>query len=492
VNAAIRRPGALAAALAAALLAPAALAQSALTSAGTTVQGYGFSTLTAGGTLTWPWAYGDSMGVKDVGGLGEVLVFGWNGTRVAAAKTGNGGATWTAVNPPVALGEPAGTGVNAWGPKSVVQTSDGKVHLLSVSSGGVWHYSRIALQRAGGAVTGFTVEQDLVPLATPSPPVEFRGHLLAVRDAAGNERIAFVYHDSTGGLNARSRVQVTTVAAGVAPAAASDFATIGGAAVSGTNDVVYSTTIGAADAVQNWGSHCYTSLPAQDGATRDLYVFLGAVNTGDNPSMSPIKAIRLVASGTAWTVDASIPPFGTSGTTAALSLCGARGTRSGVWVAYNDVAAGITVDKLAAGGKRTANAVPRPGTPANAFAMCALGVAADESQVFMGWLVGGSPVGAVFTGGSWYALAPGGAAGDWGTAATIGWDAGLTWAGIGADGALHAATDSTTSAAPTAAPQGTGAPALRGWHLLVAAAALAAAGVRLALPRRAPPPAAPP
>jgi hypothetical protein len=409
-----------------------------------TVQGYGFGALTSGSTLKWPWAYGDAMGFQDGGGNREVLVFGWNGTRVAAVKSGDAGASWTAVNPSVSLGEPTSTGVNAWGPKSVVQTSDGKVHVLSVSAAGTWHYSRVTLVRTAGSVTGYTLDVGPVALTTPSPPFEFRGHLLPVRDAAGNERIAFVYHDSTGGLNARSRVQVTTPAAGTAPTSASHFQTIAGTAISGTNDVVYSAAISGMDTTQNWGSHCYTSLPAQDGATRDLYVFLGGVNTGDNPSMSPIKAVRLAASGTTWTVDTSIPAFGTSGTTAPLALCAARGTATGVWVAYNDVASGITIDKLSGAGIRTPNIVPRPGTPSDAFAMCAMGVASDESQVFMGWLIGSSRVSAVYTRGAWKKLSPTGTVGDWGTAGTAGWDTGLTWAGVsGTDGALSAATISS-------------------------------------------------
>ena len=387
--------------------------------------------LNDGSRLVQGWSIGGTLILKDNGGS-DLFGFFWNGTSWTLVRSGDSGASWSYVESTSAFGDPA-LATLSWGLQEIAQDSAGNVHLLSYNgSYSAWHYARVSLTRTSGAISAFSVAvQDIaIPGTFHSPDI--RGHVLDVEDASGNERIAICIHDMTsGGAASATHVQVTSGAAGITPSASTDFVTIGGSAVSGTSDVVYTQTPVSYNPVHN-----YTSLMGQDGSTRDLWVFVGGINTGDDPGLSPIKAVWLKASSTTWTVDTSVPSFGNSGSGSALAVQDCRGTSSGVWLFYEDCSNGLTIDKFAGGTRtRTPNVVPHPDTSANAWAYGNLAVSPDETKVFVGYnlsldLATYTDTLAYWNGSSWtkYTLTP---LGDsWGTLGTGGWPNGLVWGWI--------------------------------------------------------------
>jgi len=386
--------------------------------------------LNDGATLLQGWSIGSALILKDSGGT-DLFGFFWNGASWTLVRSGDLGASWSYVKSGSPVGDAAVTSLS-WGLQEIAQDSAGNVHLLSYNgSASAWHYARVSLTRsAGGSITGFSVPVQGVALPGSFYSPDIRGHILDVKDAGGNERIALCIHDMTIDAKASAtHVQVTSVAAGIAPAAPADFVTIGGAAVTGANDVVYEQVPTAYNPVHN-----YTSLMAQDGGAKDLWVFVGGINTGDDPDLSPIKPVWLQASGATWTANTSLSSFGNSGSGSALAVQDCRGTASGVWLFYEDCVNGLTLDKFS-NGARTANVVPHPDASANMWASGNLAVSPDESKVFVGYnlslnFTSYTDTLAYWNGSTWtkHSLT---ALGDaWGTLGGAGWPNGLVWGWI--------------------------------------------------------------
>ena len=387
------------------------------------------------------WSIGNTLVLKDNQGQDLFGLF-WDGTGWELVHSSDQGSSWNSLASSGPFGDPTVAG-ESWGIQEVTQDSAGNVHVLSYGNGSGWHYARVALTRTAASISGYgAVVQGVALPGSFNSPTDYRGHILDVVDASGNERIAILVHDLGSASVTATHLQVTSVTAGITPSSAADFVTIAGTAVSGANDVVYGLGVGSGNAVHN-----YTSLMGQDGASRDLWVFVGGINTGDDPNLSQIKPLWLEASGTTWTADTSLAPFGNSSSGSALALEDCRGTASGVWLLYQDCADGLSLDKFA-GGVRTGNVVPHPDTTANAWATANLAVSPDEKEVFVGYnLLTGAYTNtlAYWNGSGWTRKPVTPNLGDaWGSFGSAGWANGLVWGWI--DGSTNAIRLSSLSA----------------------------------------------
>jgi hypothetical protein len=188
------------------------------------------------------------------------------------------------------------------------------------------------------------------------------------------------------------------VTSGLAPASASDFRSLAGAA--GAASVVVNVSSGGA-------SHDHNLVFAQLGSTRDLWIF-GGNQVAEAAPTAPLTLlrVRLTASGSTWTAGAVA-----FGSTPAAWLLGAAGTASHAWAMYGDYAAGTVRFARAdatGGWEEPVAAIPSPvsdgRTSQTMFGV--FSISPDETRIWAIYTRDPGP------GGTWWDFTPSGAAWD--------------------------------------------------------------------------------
>ncbi|MBL8951031.1 MAG: hypothetical protein JNK82_09660 [Myxococcaceae bacterium] len=350
-----------------------------------------------GGPVTQRWMNGEPMFWLDrtPGSSGELFGFGWS-DKLYLFKSGDSGATWSYVDP--TAGESIG-GIMFMG---AAQDAAGKVHLLFVENGGgSVRYSRVALEHTGGAITGFRSEVKNVALpGSYNTTNDVRGYVLPVMTQGGDEVLLFGVTDNPFSAGNTFRLQMGK-SASLAPMATADFTQLDGGA--GATVVFTTGTFNNHD-----HSHLFTQLPA----SRDIWVFWGPVDAEYGvPDPTFMTRLRISVSGAStWSVGTPITGVG-SDATSSPELLGISTTQSAVWMFYLNPTKGLSIDRVAADGTYTTDALPSPDPTAHRNGWGALSVAEDGQRAWAVWNTmtgpGGSPrtAQAVLNAGTWTTFA---------------------------------------------------------------------------------------
>ncbi len=367
------------------------------------------------GVLTNPWSNSEPRIIKDVGGSGELIGFGWS-DKLYIFKSGDNGDTWSFVDPT------AGESIGTFRICCATQDSTGKCHITYIDGpGGHFQYARIALAYTSGLVTGFASEvKDLTLPGTYNTNVDVRCTLRAVIDAGGTETLV---HCTTTDITAGT-FTIVMGKSSIAPAVSTDWVAMDGTAGS---TVVFQTN--------SFNDHDHSSCWAQIGSTKDIWVFWGPTEAefGGLDGTSTTR-IKLTASSHTWSVGSPIVMVGQDSVTIPMALC-CYGTANFVWFMYLDPLDGLSFDHVNASGTYTHAVVTSPDNGIDRNGWGVFTVAPDETRIWAAWnTIGAGGPGTAdrtregfWNGASWtlYTEAAPFVGDSWGMGGTVSWSEGL-------------------------------------------------------------------
>ncbi|MES1195428.1 MAG: hypothetical protein ABUL58_00590, partial [Steroidobacter sp.] len=241
----------------------------------------GFGAIPNIGGFGTEWVNGETRLVKDnsAGGSGDLFGFVWTdtGPMTLIVSTDNG-VSWNNV---------ASHSTSANKVIALTQDSTGTVHVISyanVSDSG--YYIRVALSYTNKHISGFTFAT-ANPVALPNHNrvgTELRADIKMIRDDSGIETLAYAINMPTiHNFPVRDIKVYMARAKNLSPAASSDFMGIDG---TGLDTKVFDSCSfpGNCNNTTGFSTHLHTALFAQNGASRDLFLFQGPID-GDYGSL---------------------------------------------------------------------------------------------------------------------------------------------------------------------------------------------------------------
>lgn len=142
------------------------------------------------------WSTGENKGVRD-NVTGDLVLIRWTQTNNAFVlySSQDNGITWARLATDVSNPDPGATYQYANCLFGLAQDSSGAVHGITCGKQGDqrYFYIRFALTRSGGHVTGFSIAQNVIPLAFHARTgVDIRGNIYVIKQD-GAERLLFTY-----------------------------------------------------------------------------------------------------------------------------------------------------------------------------------------------------------------------------------------------------------------------------------------------------------
>jgi hypothetical protein len=329
------------------------------------------------------------------GAAGDLVVFreGAGSTQVGIDVSGDDGATWTAF-----VLDPSNTsGVNALG--ACQDTVAHQFHVSWLDTSVADQYARLVpMYSPAGHIIGFVVAANFGFFDdfedSPGPR-----DLAEIVDAQGDHRIAFAGTANTGSTG-RYKLALTTVAAGLAPTAQTDWTPASVGDLAGSDDLLLPNSYVTADGPGTYLVSIASNLAAGSGAPivvaagfpADQKLLVWAV-TARGPATYTVGSAQVLSAtyggGTGARVDAS------------LSL--ATAPDGSVWIARTDnasaAAPGVHLSRVDATGVLVDDAAPQPATSASV--RHALVAATASSHPVAMYVDSGELVGTLEFGGAW-------------------------------------------------------------------------------------------
>ncbi len=411
---------------------PGTPADAATTSAGALFHSGRIAIANHGAAPGAPWINGTRLLFRDrsPGAAGELGTFLWLGGSgpLALLVSRDNGSTWSWIDPPGSVT------VGHVPPQSLCQDDNGAVHLLQAQegSGNPLEYSRVVLTHDGsGRITGFSPEVNGTTINQKvNSAGDVRTQLITGLDSNGKPVLLYGVVTENGSSGHVVMVGRTLSTVGLAPRAGhpEDWGDLSGkASASAAAPAVTTVTSGS------YSAHLMGMDIAQNGASKDLQVFVGTVETGDGTVPTPgLRRFRFTPSGSTWAAAGNAVQIASDG--AYPSTWGSSfSTENYVWYAYLDSAGGVVVKRIDAKDNVTAVGSSPDATPSmNGWAV--LSVDSSESKVWLMWLRRVVTQGAIYkifsgfyNGSTWTKFDDTGTGYNdpWGFAGTVGWRGGL-------------------------------------------------------------------
>ncbi len=368
-----------------------------------------FITLSGTAYDTLDWSSGQTRIIKD-NVSGDLLVWKWKSgdNKMPLYSSQDNGATWSLV---VSDASGASGSQPNWIQSVWQDTTNGNVHCVSSSSSNVYAYTRFALTRSGGHVTGYSIDRAAYSLPTHSfdASSDRRADIKTVTNGGVEQVVICFQGGTTAGPNTDLRVYMCIMSS------LTGSSTSTGLLTTGTDTQVYSHTTGG-----NIANHVFQALLVQEKTSETVYCVVGKFNTDYAESFSAssdwdLFAIPFTPVAGTWVQQTAVPvhsiPGGGSTPPDLLSVSGAAGVASIMYYGEN----GIGFAKFDASGTLTDRYVTEPYTTGT---RCGFGShTTDGTNILCMYgtygSVGGSPASAsgYWNGSAWVitALSTGGA-----------------------------------------------------------------------------------
>jgi len=306
---------------------------------------------------------------------------------------------------------------------AVTQDSTGRVHALSYAgTNDSASYLRISLSYTSNHISGFSVVTSIALPNHNRTSTQLRADIKVVKDLAGTETLVYSIAMSTlGAVGSGTDMKVYMArATTLTPTTAANFTGLR-TDVTESDTLVFDSCNGYGNVCSNspptFTPHIHTALFAQNGASRDLYLFQGpidadyAITYGDDSDV--LYYTRLAASANGWGgVSRSNPPpsvvLPTNKTSGPGVQYGAElfsvysGT-SYAWVMYIDPVTGIRFGRIDSSGNysepagfNSPDATHKPRNGGGVFT-----VSADDSRIWAVWNILADAIAGGYSGGTY-------------------------------------------------------------------------------------------
>ncbi|MGC3982236.1 MAG: hypothetical protein QM808_13365 [Steroidobacteraceae bacterium] len=375
------------------------------------------------------WVNGETRLVKDNSsqGSGEIFGFVWadSGSNLYLLTSADNGQTWTNVG---------SKSLTPYHLVALTQDSSGKVHAISwatISDSG--YYLRMTLSYTNARISGFTLDTPS-GIALPSHGRlgnELRADIKMVKDFNNNETLVYAVNMPTLSCTYVCDIKVYMgKATSLTPTSSSQLVSLAGAA--GDTKVFDSCTLSACS-IWGFSTHVHTALFAQNGMSRDLYLFQGPID-GDyglayaSASFNTLYATRLPSNSSGWTVGATTTISANVQNNVTPELMSVSSGGNYAWVMYVDPKNGVKFGRFDSNGVYDESTVSSPDTTVNRNGWGVFSVSADDSKIWAIWdtlgpITGGSAAAyqGYWNGSTWTKYSDTGASDSMGMAGIAGW-----------------------------------------------------------------------
>ena len=362
---------------------------------------------------------GEARFVKDnsASGSGDLFGFLWSDSQnsLDLIVSANNGQSWNKVA--------TSTSLTPYRVMALAQDSAGRVHVISYAgTSDSGSYLRITLSYTNSHISGFTVA---TPIALPNhnrTSTQLRADIKLVKNASGTETLVYSMSMSTlGSSGSGTDMKVYMAkATSLTPASSANFVGLHDS-VSESDTLVFDSCVGhgsvCSHSPPDFTPHIHTALFAQNGISRDLYLFQGpidadyAITYGDDSDV--LYYTRLSSSANGWGGTSRVTPptpvaIATNKTSGPGIQYGAElfsvfsGT-SYAWVMYIDPINGIRFGQLDSSGNyaepsgiNSPDATHKPRNGGGVFT-----VSADDTKVWAVWNILADALMGGYSGGSY-------------------------------------------------------------------------------------------
>ncbi|MGC3980561.1 MAG: hypothetical protein QM808_04795 [Steroidobacteraceae bacterium] len=378
------------------------------------------------------WVNGETRLVKDnsTQGSGEIFGFVWSdsSSRLYLLTSADNGQTWANVG---------NRSLTPYHVIAVTQDSTGKVHAISwANTSDSGYYLRMSLTYSGGRISGYTLDTTS-GIALPNhnrQGNELRADIKMVKDFNNNETMVYAVNMPVKNCSPVCDIKVYMgKATNLAPTTSSQLVSLEGTA--GDTKVFDSCDLSSCNTF-GFSTHVHTALFAQNGTSRDLYLFQGPIDGDyglayDETSFNTLYSTRLPSNSSGWSVGSTTAISTNVQNNVTPELMSVASGSNYAWVMYVDPKNGVKFGRYDSSNVYNESSIPSPDTTQNRNGWGVFSVSADDSKIWAIWdtlapISGGSAVAyqGYWNGSSWLKYSDDGASDSMGMAGVAGWTSG--------------------------------------------------------------------